>query len=54
MAKLSGGHDMHGELEQVAKSSTIDLVEVTIARDLLAMRAHSAPDLKLPPNVVVP
>ncbi|HEY4158971.1 MAG TPA: hypothetical protein VGM29_12770 [Polyangiaceae bacterium] len=54
MAKLSGGHEMHGELEQVAKSSTIDLVEVTIARDLLAMRAHATTDLKLPPNVVVP
>src|SRR6185436_4284338 len=33
MAKLSGGRDMHGELEQIAESSTIDLVEVTIARD---------------------
>jgi hypothetical protein len=54
MAKVSGGRDVRGELEQVAKSSTIDLVEVTIARDLLAMRGRSASELKLPANLVVP
>jgi cellulose synthase operon protein C len=40
-------------LEQVARSEAIDLVEVSIARDLLAAYDRS-PDFKLPPNVVVP
>jgi cellulose synthase operon protein C len=41
-------------LEQVAKSEAIDLVEVSIARDLLAGYAKPAQDYKLPANVVVP
>ena len=40
-------------LEQVASSEAIQLVEVTIARDLLASRAK-LPKPKLPPNVSLP
>jgi hypothetical protein len=40
-------------LEQVVKSEAIDLVEVSIARDLLAAY-DKRKDFKLPPNVVVP
>lgn len=41
-------------LEQVAKSEAIDLVEVSIARDVLASYELPRKDFKLPPNVVVP
>jgi hypothetical protein len=45
--------DAKAGLEQVAKSEAIDLVEVAIARDLLA--GYDKPkDFKLPANVVVP
>lgn len=45
--------DHVASLESVAKSQAIELVEVTIARDLLA-RAKSPLSLKLPSNVKVP
>lgn len=49
----AGAADAKASLELVARSEAIDLVEVAIARDLLA--AHDKPkDFKLPPNVVVP
>ncbi|MEP7052092.1 MAG: hypothetical protein ABJB12_17135 [Pseudomonadota bacterium] len=54
MAKLEAGADTSKDLERVAKSPAIDLVEVTIARDLLAMRNRAAPDYKLPPGVKLP
>lgn len=41
------------KLEQVARSEAIALVEVTIARDLLASREQK-PKPKLPPNVELP
>ena len=44
--------DAKAGLEQVAKSEAIDLVEVSIARDLLA--SYDKPSFKLPTNVVVP
>jgi len=40
-------------LKQVASSEAIQLVEVTIARDLLASRAK-LPKPKLPPNIALP
>jgi tetratricopeptide (TPR) repeat protein len=40
--------------EQVAHSEAIDLVEVSIARDLLANYDSPRKDFKLPPNIVVP
>jgi hypothetical protein len=46
--------DAKAGLEQVAKSEAIDLVEVSIARDLLAAGELPKKDYKLPPNVVVP
>jgi hypothetical protein len=54
MSKLEGGTDSSKELERVAQSPAIDLVEVTIARDLLALRAKPAPDYKLPANLALP
>jgi cellulose synthase operon protein C len=55
MAKTArSGQDPSVELEQVASSSAIDLVEVTIARDLLALRAKSVLDPKLPQNLNLP
>ncbi len=41
-------------LEQVARSEAIDLVEVSIARDVLAAYDKTQKDFKLPANVVVP
>ena len=40
--------------EQVVKSEAIDLVEVSIARDLLAAYEKPQKDFKLPANIVVP
>jgi len=54
MIKLQTGGDSSKDLERVAQSPAIDLVEVTIARDLLAMRSKPAPDYKLPPGVKLP
>ncbi|MEO8906069.1 MAG: hypothetical protein ABI488_26205 [Polyangiaceae bacterium] len=54
MAKLEAGTDTSKILTRVAKSPAIDLVEVTIARDLLAMRAKPPPDYKLPAGVKLP
>jgi hypothetical protein len=54
MSKLQAGSDSSKDLERVAQSPAIDLVEVTIARDLLALRGKSAPDYKLPPNLSLP
>lgn len=41
-------------LERVAQSEAIDLVEVSIARDLLSAYGAPKKDFKLPPDVVVP
>ncbi|HEX7454242.1 MAG TPA: hypothetical protein VF294_18245 [Polyangiaceae bacterium] len=54
MQKLQGGADSSKDLERVAQSPAIDLVEVSIARDLLAMHGKTAPDYKLPANVKLP
>jgi hypothetical protein len=45
--------DAKAGFEQVVKSEAIDLVEVSIARDLLASYDKPQP-FKLPPNIVVP
>jgi cellulose synthase operon protein C len=45
--------DAKAGFEQVVKSEAIDLVEVSIARDLLASYEKPQP-FKLPPNIVVP
>ncbi|HET7545518.1 MAG TPA: hypothetical protein VFK05_36875 [Polyangiaceae bacterium] len=54
MLKLQTGGDSSKDLERVAQSPAIDLVEVTIARDLLAMRNKPAADYKLPASVKLP
>jgi len=54
MLKRQTGGDSSKDLERVAQSPAIDLVEVTIARDLLAMRNKPAADYKLPPSVKLP
>lgn len=56
MARHAQGsaEDARAGLEQVAKSEAIDLVEVSIARDLLAAYDKPQKDYKIPPNVVVP
>ncbi|HEY3668096.1 MAG TPA: hypothetical protein VGL19_18970, partial [Polyangiaceae bacterium] len=54
MQKLQSGADSSKDLARVAQSPSIDLVEVTIARDLLAMRGKATPDYKLPANVKLP
>ena len=54
MLKLQSGADSSKDLERVAQSPAIDLVEVSIARDLLAMRSKPAADYKLPPNLKLP
>jgi len=46
--------DAKAGLEQVAKSEAIDLVEVSIARDVLAAGELPKKDYKLPSNIVVP
>jgi len=54
MLKLQTGGDSSKDLERVAQSPAIDLVEVTIARDLLALRNKPAADYKLPATVKLP
>jgi tetratricopeptide (TPR) repeat protein len=46
--------DAKAGFEQVVKSEAIDLVEVSIARELLAAYDKPQKDFKLPANVVVP
>jgi tetratricopeptide (TPR) repeat protein len=56
MARHAQGstEDAKAGFQQVVKSEAIDLVEVSIARDLLAAYESPQKDLKLPPNIVVP
>ncbi|HYQ18160.1 MAG TPA: hypothetical protein VEQ58_20440, partial [Polyangiaceae bacterium] len=56
MARHAQGsaEDAKAGFEQVLKSEAIDLVEVSIARDLLASYESPKKDFKLPPNIVVP
>lgn len=56
MARHAQGsaEDAKAGLEQVAKSEAVDLVEVSIARDVLAAYEQPLQGFKLPPNVVVP
>jgi len=54
MRKLQAGSDSSKDLERVAQSPSIELVEVTIARDLLAMRNKPTTDYKLPAGVKLP
>lgn len=54
MAKhATGKPDAIPQLKEVAQSAAVDLVEVTIAKDLVASQQGEA-QLKLPPNVAIP
>ena len=54
MAKhATGQQDALPQLKEVAQSTAVDLVEVTIAKDLLAQKQGHA-QLKLPSNVAIP
>ena len=54
MAKhATGKTDAIPQLKEVAQSAAVDLVEVTIAKDLVASQQGEA-QLKLPPNVAIP
>ena len=56
MARHAQGsaEDAKAGFQQVLKSEAIDLVEISIARDLLAAYDSPRKDFKLPPNIVVP
>lgn len=52
--RVNGDAAADAELEQVAASEAVNLVEIGIARDLLALRAGSETGLKLPNGVALP
>ena len=52
--RLETGADSWKDLERVAQSQAIDLVEVSIAKDLLALRAQPTRSRKLPTGVKLP
>jgi tetratricopeptide (TPR) repeat protein len=52
--RVRGDVSADAELEKVSKSPAVNLVEVGIARDLLAQRAGSGSGLRVPPNVALP
>lgn len=54
MRRVRGDVGADAELEKVSRSPAVNLVEVGIARDLLAQRAGAGAGLKLPPNVALP
>jgi hypothetical protein len=52
--RVRGDASADAELEKVARSEAVNLVEIGIARDLLALRAGSEKGLKLPAGVSLP
>jgi hypothetical protein len=52
--RVRGDASAEAELEKVARSAAVNLVEIGIARDLLALRAGSENGLKLPKGVSLP
>jgi hypothetical protein len=52
--RVRGDVSAESELEKVARSEAVNLVEIGIARDLLALRAGSEDGLKLPKGVALP
>ena len=52
--RVSGDATADSELERVAASEAVNLVEIGIARDLLALRAGAENGLKLPSGVALP
>jgi len=52
--RVSGDTSADSELEKVASSEAVNLVEIGIARDLLALRSGAEQGLKLPAGVNLP
>ncbi len=52
--RVGGDATADGELEKVAGSEAVNLVEIGIARDLLALRAGAETGLKLPTGLSLP
>jgi cellulose synthase operon protein C len=52
--RVRGDASAEAELEKVARSEAVNLVEIGIARDLLALRAGTETGLKLPKGVSLP
>jgi hypothetical protein len=52
--RVSGDTSADSELEKVASSEAVNLVEIGIARDLLALRAGAEQGLKLPAGLNLP
>jgi hypothetical protein len=52
--RVRGDLSAYAELEKVTRSPAVNLVEVGIARDLLAQRAGAGAGLKVPPNIALP
>jgi hypothetical protein len=52
--RVRGDASAEAELEKVARSEAVNLVEIGIARDLLALRAGAESGLKLPKGVALP
>lgn len=52
--RVRGDLSADADLEKVSRSPAVNLVEVGIARDLLAQRSGAGAGLKLPPNVALP
>lgn len=52
--RVRGDQSADAELEKVARSEAVNLVEIGIARDLLALRAGTETGLKLPAGVSLP
>jgi hypothetical protein len=52
--RARGDQGAYAELARVAKSEAINLVEIGIARDLVALHSGAETALKLPPSVDIP
>jgi hypothetical protein len=52
--RVRGDLSTDAELERVSRSAAVNLVEVGIARDLLAQRAGVEAGLTVPENVALP
>jgi hypothetical protein len=52
--RARGDQSAYQELERVARSETVNLVEIGIARDLVALHAGAETGIRLPPSADLP
>ncbi len=52
--RVAGGPAVDAQLEKVAASEAVNLVEIGIARDLLAIKAGTESGYKVPAGVTLP